>query len=190
LLAGRWVITEMIADKMQQKQPDTGMEVDNSEKPVDNPSEDSQESNVSPEEQAIYSSVVSNAMKVIYGEKTMPNILKMLQSANEPSEGVAQVTNMIGEQVYSSAQKQGQEISDDVLQAASEEINGLLFELGEKAGIFKEISDDDQFKAQVRTYELWDKAHPGMMDKEGMKSSIAGIDKNKLSEIVSQMGGE
>ena len=81
---------------MQQKQPDTGMEVDNSEKPVDNPSEDSQESNVSPEEQAIYSSVVSNAMKVIYGEKTMPNVLKMLQSANEPSEGVAQVTNMIG----------------------------------------------------------------------------------------------
>ena len=53
----------------------------------------------------------------------MPNVLKMLQSANEPSEGVAQVTNMIGERVYSSAQKQGQEISDDVLQAASEEIN-------------------------------------------------------------------
>lgn len=161
----------MIADKMKQ----------------DIPREEA--SNVSPEEQSLYSSIVSNAMKIIYGEK-MANIVTMLKNAPNPSEGVAQATNMIGDILYAAAQKQGQDLPDDVLNAASEEINDLLFELGEKSGAFKEVTEDDRFKAQVRTYELWDKAHPGMMDKEGMQQSISGMDKSKLSEIVKQMGGD
>ena len=145
--------------------------------------------NVTPEKQAIYTSIVTNAIKIIYGDQ-MDQTLNLLNKAGSPAEGVAQAANTIGDQIYKVAKKQGKNIPDTIMMAAAKEIVQLLFELGKESGAFKSVSDDDQFSAMTRLLQLWDESHPGMLDREGMKKSMAGMDKSAVSELMGQMGGD
>lgn len=144
--------------------------------------------NVSPEEQSVYTAIVINAMKVIYGDQSQ-QIVDVLKKAGSPAEGVAQAANSLGDKIYKSAKKQGKEIPDDIMMAAAEEIVQMLFELGEKGGIFKAATDDEKFSAMTRLLQLWDESHPGMLDRESMQKSMAGIDNAALNDIMGRMGG-
>lgn len=154
----------------------------------DNEEGSGEQPNVSPEEQAAYDSVVTHAMNMIYGDRTFPQIMKMIQSAGDPAEGVAQAAVMILSRIYESSRKQGQPLSDDVLMAAGEEVIGLLFELVEETGL-GESDDDAVFKATARALQLWAESYPDKMDQEGMRQSMAALPKEELSGIAQRMGG-
>lgn len=148
---------------------------------------DGQEPNVTPEEQAIYESVIYNAMTILYSDKTMPHVLTILKNASSPPEGIAQVINFVGTKIYDSAKQQGVEIPDDTLMYAAQEISGLVIEIGEEAGIFKNLSKDDIFNSNTRLLELWEKSHPGMLDMNAAQQSMQGVDKQTLQDLIGTM---
>lgn len=145
--------------------------------------------NVTPDEQAAYDSVVTHAMTMMYDGETAQQVLQVLQSGESLAEGVAQATVMILSRVYDSSRQQGQPLSDDVLMAAGEEIVGLLFELAEAAGL-GEATDDDVFMAATRSLELWAEAHPNMLDEEAMQQSMQALPRDEVATMLQQMGGE
>jgi hypothetical protein len=153
-----------------------------------NEERDGEQPNVSPEEQAAYDSVVTHAMNMIYGERSFQQVMKMIQSAGDPAEGVAQAAVMILSRIYESSRKQGQPISDDVMMAAGEEVIALLFELIEEAGL-GEASEDAVFTATARALQLWAETYPDKMDQAGMEQSASALPKEELASIAQRMGG-
>lgn len=160
----------------------------NEERDEDAEESDGEQPNVSPEEQAAYDSVVTHAMNMIYGERSFQQVMKMIQSAGDPAEGVAQAAVMILSRIYESSRQQGQPISDDVMMAAGEEVIALLFELIEEAGL-GEASEDAVFTATTRALQLWAETYPDKMDQAGMEQSASALPKEELAGIAQRMGG-
>lgn len=144
--------------------------------------------NVGEEEQALYDSVVLNAEKVIYSDETADRIIQLISSAPQPTEGVAQALVMIMSKIYDQSKQQRQELSEDVLFAAAEEVTGMLFELATEAGLMGEATDEDFFAAFSRGIELWSETHPEMMDSEGMGQDFQNLPPEAMQQVIEAMG--
>jgi hypothetical protein len=108
------------------------------------------EANVSPEEQAIYETVVIAAQAMIYGKGTRDAIVQKLKlEANRPEVGIGHTAAMIAMSIRGGAQKEGKDIPDDVLFAAGQEIVADLVEVAIAAGIVKEADKEEVFKKSV-----------------------------------------
>jgi hypothetical protein len=110
------------------------------------PAQGEEESNVSPEEQQLYDTVVKKAGDIIYGDgKVMPEILHSLEPAREPAKdpaggnpavlALANTAVQIVSKLDISSKEQNIEIPDDVLYHAGAEIIEMLAEVAEAAKI-------------------------------------------------------
>ena len=113
----------------------------------DNADESGAEGNVSPEEQAQYDAFVTNGMKLMNDEKGIDGLLKAIQGDGDPIQGLADTVAAIVIRVEDSAQKQGVEISPDVLLHGGTELLEQAADLSEQAGNHK--FDDKELEAAL-----------------------------------------
>ena len=181
----------MIQDQMAQNQattqPNAPQQPQNGMVNVAQQGNEADNESVTPEEQAQYDALVSQATDMIHGEKGYKSILQILKSAPDPVEGVAKAVVTVGAPIVNGAKKAGKQIPDDVLTHAAGEIVAQLFEFAESAGVVKGHTADDEFSAYTRALELWDQTNPGSMDKEAMKQSMSQIPQDKVSNIMKQL---
>ena len=147
-----------------------------------------EEPNVTPEEQEIYDTVVSNAQTIIFGKESSTNILNMVQSADTAAEGVAQATVTIGDQIISKAEENGIQVPEDVLSAAAEEVVAMIFELAEAAKVIEDTTDDDMFTALTKSMEMWAQLHPERFNEQEASQDLQGMDKAQVAQILGQLG--
>lgn len=150
--------------------------------------DEDEQPNVTPEEQALYEKFVYNAMNVIHSEETSRQILSMVQSANNPAEGVAQAAVTIAEQLYQTAQEQNTPISDEILTESADEVIEMIFELAEAAKVIPSHTEDDTFIAITRAMQLWRERHPEMVDQAQEQQDFNNISPDQMKQIIGQMG--
>ncbi len=121
-------------------------------KPAD--AEADNEGNVSPEEQTQYNEFVTNGMSLLHDEKGLSGLLKAMKGDGNPVEGLANTVASIVIRVEDSAQKQGVEISGDVLMHGGTELLEQAAELAEKAGAH-EFSDKDLESALYLAMDIY-----------------------------------
>lgn len=103
-----------------------------------------EEPNVSPEEQAIYDTVVNNALTFIHGEESSQSVMNILNDKSVPPEqNVGKVVAQITKALQQSAEASGQEIPGDVLFHAGAEIAEEVVSLAVGAGIVGEDQAED-----------------------------------------------
>tara|TARA_Y100000310_G_scaffold258548_1_gene266993 strand:- start:219 stop:713 length:495 start_codon:yes stop_codon:yes gene_type:complete len=111
----------------------------------------------SPEEQAQYETVVDNALKAIYSEKGLPQILDRIKKsveAGDPQEGIAAVAAMVVMRIEESAKQAGKPIADDVLFHAGVEIVEDLADLASENQIH-DFSQEEIDGALYRSLDLY-----------------------------------
>jgi Glu-tRNA(Gln) amidotransferase subunit E-like FAD-binding protein len=101
-----------------------------------------EQSNVTPEEQAIYDEFVDKALSAIYDDKSLPQIIESLKGDGNPVDGLANTAVGVVVRVQDSAEKAGQALTPDVVLHAGSEILEDLAGLAEKAGIHKFTSEE------------------------------------------------
>jgi hypothetical protein len=95
-------------------------------KPEDNPKRE--------QGKQVWRHLVAAAMKIIYSEQVTAAILQVLQqSADNPPHGVAMATKFVMEAIA----RQLRGIDPRVVVSAAPAIASMIFELGNKAGVFK-----------------------------------------------------
>lgn len=101
-----------------------------------------------PEQQKVYEEFVAQAMlKVLYNEETMPTVLKTLEGAGDPVEGLASAAALITFQVAESAQAAGMPVNNDIVYNAGTEIFNQLADMADAAGIADFANDRDALEA-------------------------------------------
>lgn len=110
--------------------------------PTDVPAGEGDETNVSPEEQAQYDQFVTNGMRLINDKKGLSKLLKSIEGAGNPVEGLANTVASIVIRVEDSAKQKNVEMSPDVLMHGGTELLEQAAELAEAAGIH-EFSEQD-----------------------------------------------
>jgi hypothetical protein len=110
--------------------------------------------NVSPEEQAQYDRFIDMAFRLIYDQKSFPQILKRLTATPDPVEGLAATVVMVVSRLRDSAKRQGVEISPDVLYHGGSELLEDLADTAEKAGIHR-YGPEEMEKALYRALDLY-----------------------------------
>lgn len=100
------------------------------------------EPNVSPEEQQAYERFIDNGFKIIYDEKTAPQILNRLKATDNPVEGLASVTVQVVTALLESARKQGRDIDPSVLFHGGVELLSDIADTAGKAGVHKYSEED------------------------------------------------
>lgn len=147
-----------------------------------------EESNVTPEEQALYDKFIDNAMNVIYADATSAQIIETVRSAQSPVEGVAQAAVTIVDQLYQKAQQQNVPIPDEILTNAADEIIHMVAEVAEAGKAIASFTDDDEFMAETRAIEIWRERHPEMVDLEQEKKDFENLDPELIKQTVSKLG--
>lgn len=123
----------------------------------------------SPEEQAVYSAVIKAAMGAATKDsETFDAMMETLGASGElPAQNVARlVVTLIGQ-----AEKEtGQQLDDDMLESAAEELIATLYELAENDGAIQEQAITDELLAQTYMEFLmqWAQVHPDRLDEEDM----------------------
>lgn len=148
-----------------------------------------EESNVSPEEQKSYNNFVTNGMKLMYSEKTMPQVVKAIQGGGNPVEGLANAALTVVTQLEQSAKQKGVEISPDVKYHGSEELLAQMAELAEAAGIH-EFSEEELEQAFFLALDLYrvGKQQSGELDEGALKQDMqmlqAANEQGQLDQVV------
>jgi hypothetical protein len=102
--------------------------------------------NVSPEEQAMYNTVVIAAQAIIYGQGSGDMVKqRVLASKGDPKE-LGHIAAMIVMSVQGGAKKEGKEIPTDVLFAAGQEVVADVVELAVAAKLVKPGDEEEVFK--------------------------------------------
>jgi len=125
------LLNNQSAGKASTAQQDTGSAAPSGEEP-----------NVTAEEQAQYDEFVSNGMNLLHDEKNLDGMLQALSGDGNPVEGLANVVASIVMRVEDSAEKNGVQISGDVLMQGGTNLLEQAAELVEEAGIH-EFSEDE-----------------------------------------------
>lgn len=100
-----------------------------------------------PEEQTQYNEIVYKALNFIHDEKTQPKVLRMLQVNGEPYQAVAKATVLIVKSIEAQAKADRVKLSPDAMfHAAKDSIVPDLFEIGERAGVFKPLQGEEEQK--------------------------------------------
>lgn len=165
---------------------DAGMEPEASAEPSAEPGA---EPNVSPEEQAQYDRFIANGLRLIFEGNRDQAILARIEKGANPVEGLASATLFIVMRLKESAEKAGQQISNDVLFHGGMEIMENVAELAKRAKLHaytpKEIEQAlyvalDQYSTQ--------EVQKGTIDKESLQQDfqmLMDADKGgKLEELL------
>lgn len=139
------------------------------------------ESNVSPEEQAMYERVVRNALEIIYpkGEESLsPQIREALTAGNQPTMNLAMASVSIVTGLVQSAKQAGQKIPGDVLFHAGAQIVELVAEAAEGFKL-AEYSEEDIERAFYIAVDMFGQQglSTGDIDPETMKADFAELQK-------------
>ncbi|MFN8828843.1 MAG: hypothetical protein ACK50Q_01150 [Labrys sp. (in: a-proteobacteria)] len=146
---------------------------------------DQAEGTASPEEQADYERLVTNAMKVVYGDgEVNPQILDTLQAGDDPIAALGEATATVVMSLIRSARKAGKELSADVLFHAGTEIFEDLANLATEAGIHDFNNDPDALEGaffialdRVRLMQEQD----GSLDKPAAESDLQALQQEDQS---------
>lgn len=112
------------------------------------------ESNVSPEEQTQYDEFVTNGMSLLHDEKGLSSLIQSIEGDGNPVEGLANTVASIVIRIEDSAQKQGIEISGDVLMHGGTELLEQAADLAEQSGVH-EFSDDELESALYLAMDIY-----------------------------------
>lgn len=137
----------------------------------DNADASGAEGNVSPEEQAQYDAFVTNGMKLMNDEKGIDGLLKSIQGDGDPIQGLANTVAAIVIRVEDSAQKQGVEISPDVLMHGGTELLEQAADLAEQAGIH-EFSEEDLESALYQSMDIYRSMREGKLPTEQLGQDL------------------
>lgn len=85
-------------------------------------------------EQAVYERFVRNGMRLIYGEKTLPSVIKSLEGDGNPVEGLANTISTVVMRLVDSAAKKGVELPPDVVMYGAGELIEQLADLSKESG--------------------------------------------------------
>lgn len=164
-----------------------------------------EQSNVSPEEQAIYDTVMKQAGKLIYGEgKVMPEIIESLKPGDAQPTGdeqadaakgnpavlsLANTATQIVSKLDASAKEAGQPIPDEVLYHAGSEVVSMLAEVAEAAKLhdYSEEEINGAFLQAVDNYRPIAEAM-GRTDQDTLKQQfgevVAADEQGQLGSIL------
>lgn len=132
--------------------------------------------NVSPEEQKQYDTVVVKAMELLYAKDRLPVLVdKLKQGTDNISGAIGHSAAMTMLTIARTVQSQGQEIPEDVLYAAGQEIVGQVTDIAEAAGLVK--SEVKQKVAEAALFE-------GLRVWGQQMGSTGQIDGNKQQEAA------
>jgi hypothetical protein len=114
-------------------------------------------SNVSPEEQEMYDNFVTNGMSIMHSDEGLPALLKAIEGDENPVEGLANAVSAIVMRLEDSAEKQGVEISPDVLMHGGLELMEQAADLAEQAGVHA-FTDEEMEGALYIAMDLYRQA--------------------------------
>jgi hypothetical protein len=113
---------------------------------------DTEEPNVTPEEQKQYDAMVLLSMELLYKEDRLPVLVERLKAgADNISNAIGHVSAMTMLTVFRSAEQSGQTIADEILMNAAGEIVSQVTDIAEAAGIIK--PEHAQAIAEAALYE-------------------------------------
>jgi len=154
------------------------------------------DSSVSPEEQAQYEQFVDQAKILMYDERFLPTLLERLATNVDDETGftgvqddIAQAAVLIIQRVQEAATQAGEQVSDDVLMQAGEDVVELLGELVEAADI-AEVDEETLTGAFYRALDLWRQQGEanGTIDGEALKQQFGMIQQadqeGRLGELL------
>lgn len=109
----------------------------------------------SPEEQALYDQIVNRALKMIDDPRMEGAVTKRLQQG-DPAEAAGGAAAMVLRHVVQSAQAQGVQIPDDVLEEAGAEIIAHLIDtLVAMNRVSKDQAEEVQQRAAIAALQTW-----------------------------------
>lgn len=136
-----------------------------------------QETQATPEEQAMFDQIVDNALKIIYTDQgEMSPQVKQSLSGKDPIWALGDTTAIVTMGVEQSAKQAGQQIPDDVLLKAGEHILEILAEDAGKLKIH-DYSDEEIGGATDRAMQTYLQ----------MKGPQGGIDQNAAQQDFSML---
>lgn len=148
-----------------------------------------EETNVSPEEQAEYDQFVTNGMKLMYSEETMPQVLKAIEGDGDPIEGLGTALATLVLRLEESAAENGREISGDVKINAATELLEQMADLAAAAGIH-DYSPEDLESALLRGLDVYReiRAQQGDLPTEELSQDMAELmaadQEGRIDELV------
>jgi|GEM_PF-6287152 len=132
--------------------------------------------NVTPEEQAAYERFVDNGLKIIANEKMAPHILKRIQEAEQPAEGLAAASVNIIVRLEQSAQENGRQLDPAILLHGGQELLEAIANMA------------TAFDVHAFTEKEIESALYIAMDQYGTQAVANGtLNKDALSEDVSML---
>lgn len=142
----------------------------------------------SPEEQQTYNRFVAMAVMALSSEALLPKTIEMLQAAQDPAQGIAEVSAAMTRRVYDQARKDGTQIPGDIILPAAQEVVEYTGELAEAAGI-EGITEDVLTDAYYRTLDI---IAEGMdLDQEAMAQDVpelkAAIDSGEFDAMIAEV---
>lgn len=146
----------------------------------------------SPEEQALYNRFVAMAVMGLSDEQNLTNTIKAMQSAGDPTVGVAEVASAMIVRVSSMARSQGNELPGDVLMHGGKEIIEYAVELAEAAGL-AEFSPEMMEQTFYQTLDLVTQSmkDSGELDEEAIAADLPRMkqaeESGELDSILAQI---
>lgn len=157
---------------------DPAMQEPPAEQVPDQPAGDQQ---ASPEEQAAYEDFVAHGLLLIYSEKMLPQVVKMLKGGNKPEEGLASATALIVSRLISAAEKAQKLPPGDVVFHAGVEIFQDLAELSGKAGIKDYGEDKDALESAL--FNAADQLRTTLQGSGKIDQAAASADMERLQQM-------
>lgn len=153
--------------------------------PAGEPMTDEGEVQASPDEQAQYDTFVDKAYELIYnGGKVNPQILKSLEGAGEPVDGLANTTAMVVIRLEDAAEQSGKKLSPDVMLHGGAEVLQDLADLAKQAGVHEYSKDE----IQGATYQALD-IYRAIRQKQG-KLDIPAIQQDFQEIMQASQAGQ
>ena len=163
--------------------------------------EDEQASNVTPEEQQLYSELVARGIILLYDAKTKkvrPGIMEMLKAdPNDPATCLGEAAGTIMSRVEEAAADGGVPADRDMLMQADAEIFEAVAEAATAAGVHDFEQDDEAFnKAWLIAVDTTrqNATSAGRLNPEQEQADfdeLAAADRDgRLDEIMRSLGGE
>jgi hypothetical protein len=146
---------------------------------------DEEPANVSPDEQKMYDTVVVKAMQLLYDPKRMPVLVDKLKANTDNISGeIGHSAAMTMLTIYRTVQNNDQEIPEDVLYAAGQEIVSQITDIAEAAGLVDPKGSEKV--AEAALYEglrIWGQSM-------GQHGEITGDKQTEAASLLSQAGIE
>jgi hypothetical protein len=143
---------------------------------------------VTPEEQEVYETFVSQAQLAIYTPETTTAFLKVMKASSDPVSELGKFAANVAFRVVQAAQEQGVDIDDEIILQGGAEIVEVLVEVSEEGGgpNFEPDQVDGAFYAAADEYRsLMEGA--GQVDTEGAKANMQDFAAAEQSGELEQM---